>query len=232
MEVPPSLAGMRLSTGVAIVPPPSEQVDMKISSSRKGKSGRNRGSHIREPNVHAYRDTSAVPSKAVSSISARFSWPEIVLTNEEDARVELPVNDVQVLSRRTFLQNYAHALKVEAYQELLRAQVAPLNPILAAPPCPHFLFGTKFERVFDSNILMRWMSKRHGLPSIVWDVRNPPNTAYITAWPYAPNSTMSRKEQMKRGPVDGSEVVRFYNQAVTNPPSTVCPPCHTESECC
>jgi hypothetical protein len=234
MQVPPSLAGMRLSTGVAVVPPRSEQFEMKISSIHKGRYSRDRSHHIREPNVHDYRDASDVPPKAVSSNTTRAasSWPEIVLTNEEDTRVKLPVNDAQVLSRRTFLQNYAHALKVEAYQELLRIQVAPLNPILAAPPCPHFLFGTKFEHIFDSNIVMKWMSKRHGLPSIVWDVRNPPETAYITAWPYTPDPSMSRKEQMKRGPVDGSEVMRFYNQAVTNPPSTVCPLCHRESELC
>lgn len=218
--IPPSLVGRKISAGVPIVPEPHDE---KGSKSHRRRSNKARSRLPLPPPVSINQTSNAAPPKIDPRIVTRpaFSWPEIVLTNEDDETDEIEVSADAIRWRRASLQNHAHALKVKAYQEFLIAQVAPLNPVLAAPPCPHFVFGTRLERMFETNVVMRWMSKRHGLPSVVWDVRNPPNSAFITAWPYSPDPSMNRKEQMKRAPVSASEILRFYNQAVTNPPSTV-----------
>lgn len=132
------------------------------------------------------------------------------------------ISKEQVRWRRIFLSSYEQALKMDAQNNLLREQVAPLNPILAAPPPPNSFYGSKYEFLFETDLALRWMLKTSVFPLITWDISCPISTLRITARPYPyidPN--LNCKEQRKRAPVDNTELLRFFSQAATNPPSTV-----------
>ncbi len=149
--------------------------------------------------------------------------PTVIHTPIHGPAVHPPLNIQRKRWRHNYLEAYKASLDAEAENHFVREQVAPLNPVLSAPPIPFRYHGTLRERLL---LLLSGVKMFYGvfedmnpLPQIAWDVRCAPSTLVITARPYPFSDPTLTKTQMKRRALlDHNEVLRLYGQASTNPP--------------
>ena len=149
--------------------------------------------------------------------------PTVIHTPTHGHVVQPPLNIQRKRWRHNYLGAYKASLDAEAENHFVREQVAPLNPVLSAPPIPFRYHGTLREKLL---LLVSGMKMFYGvfedmnpLPQIAWDVRCAPSTLVITARPYPFSDPTLTKTQMKRRALlDHNEVLRLYGQASTNPP--------------
>jgi hypothetical protein len=123
--------------------------DAKGSSgadTQKGNEGRKSGQQNQNQKSKQLKivENAEIPPSIVSSPSASLSI----------------VNQEQIRRRRRFLSTYEQILAMDARYNLVCEQVAPLNPILASPPPPNSFYGSKFEFLFESDIMLRWTLKK------------------------------------------------------------------------
>ena len=131
-----------------------------------------------------------------------------------------PLNVQRKRWRHNYLAAYKASLDAEAENHFVREQVAPLNPVLSAPPVPFRYLGTLREKWFGGMEMFQGvLEDMNPLPQIAWDVRCAPSTLVITARPYPfSDPTLSKKQMKRRALLDYNEVLRLYGQASTNPP--------------
>ena len=149
--------------------------------------------------------------------------PTVIHTPSHGPVAPPPQNIQRKRWRHNYLEAYKASLDAEAENHFVREQVAPLNPVLSAPPIPFRYHGTLRGKLL---LLFSGMEMFHGvvedmnpLPQIAWDVRCAPSTLVITARPYPfSDPTLTKKQMKRRALLDHNEVLRLYGQASTNPP--------------
>jgi hypothetical protein len=148
--------------------------------------------------------------------------PTVIHTPAHAPVAPVPLNIQRKRWRHNYLEAYKASLDAEAENHFVREQVAPLNPVLSAPPIPFCYFGTLKEKFFEMELFQGVLEDMNPLPQIAWDVRCAPSTLVITARPYPfSDPTLTKKQMKRRALLDHNEVLRLYGQASTNPPYVI-----------